>query len=162
MSGSSRVATRVQARGIRDTRTNPRWILEELEQIRDSGDGDVQLARRFDEFLLKRWSADAEFEALVESILRNLPLREPSALSARSLRRLLQVADGLTSRAFRALHELAVEAIEGRYGHDDLAPGTAEAHAALEAFVGSADSGDPDWAGRDVRELRSEDPATRR
>lgn len=58
--------------------------------------------------------------------------------------------------------ELAVEAIEGRYGHDDLAPGTAEAHAALEAFVGSADSGDPDWAGRDVRELRSEDPATRR
>ena len=69
------------------------------------------LARRFDEFSLRRWSADAEFEALVGSILRNLPLREPSALSARSLRRLLQVADGLTSRAFRALNELAVEAI---------------------------------------------------
>jgi len=82
-----------------------------VAEAREAISGDVQLARRFDEFSLKRWSADAEFEALVGSILRNLPLREPSALSARSLRRLLQVADGLTSRAFRALNELAVEAI---------------------------------------------------
>ncbi len=82
-----------------------------VAEAREAISGDVQLARRFDEFSLKRWSADAEFEALVRSILRNLPLREPSTLSARSLRRLLQVADGLTSRAFRALNELAVEAI---------------------------------------------------
>jgi len=82
-----------------------------VAEAREAISGDVQLARRFDEFSLRRWSADAEFEALVGSILRNLPLREPSALSARSLRRLLQVADGLTSRAFRALNELAVEAI---------------------------------------------------
>ena len=82
-----------------------------VAEAREAISGDVQLARRFDEFSLKRWSADAEFEALVGSILRNLPLREPSTLSARSLRRLLQVADGLTSRAFRALNELAVEAI---------------------------------------------------
>ena len=82
-----------------------------VTEARDAISGDVQLARRFDEFSLRRWSADAEFEALVGSILRNLPLREPSTLSARSLRRLLQVADGLTSRAFRALNELAVEAI---------------------------------------------------
>ena len=82
-----------------------------VAEAREAISGDVQLARRFDEFSLKRWSADAEFEALVGSILRNLPLREPSTLSARSLRRLLQVADGLTSWAFRALNELAVEAI---------------------------------------------------
>ncbi len=82
-----------------------------VAEAREAISGDVQLARRFDEFSLRRWSADAEFEALVGSILRNLPLREPSALSARSLRRLLQVADGLTSRAFRALNELAVEAV---------------------------------------------------
>ena len=82
-----------------------------VAEAREAISGDVQLARRFDEFSLRRWSADAEFEALVGSILRNLPLREPSALSARSLRRLLQVAGGLTSRAFRALNELAVEAI---------------------------------------------------
>ena len=82
-----------------------------VAEAREAISGDVQLARRFDEFSLRRWSADAEFEALVGSIQRNLPLREPSALSARSLRRLLQVAGGLTSRAFRALNELAVEAI---------------------------------------------------
>ena len=82
-----------------------------VAEAREAISGDVQLARRFDEFSLRRWSADAEFEALVGSILRNLPLREPSTLSARSLRRLLQVADGLTSRAFCALNELAVEAI---------------------------------------------------
>ena len=71
----------------------------------------MQLARRFDEISLRRWSADAEFEALVASILRNLPLREPSLLGARSLRHLLRVTDGLTARVFRALNELAVEAI---------------------------------------------------
>ena len=42
---------------------------------------------------------------------RDLPLGEPSLLSARSLRRLLQVTDGLTARVFRALSELAIEAI---------------------------------------------------
>ncbi len=33
---------------------------------------------------------------------------------------------------------------------------------ALEAFIGCADSGAPDWASRDIHELRSEGPATRR
>lgn len=82
-----------------------------VAEAREAIGGDVQLARRFDEISLRRWSADAEFEALVASILPNLPLREPGLLSARSLRRLLQVADGLTARVFRALSELAVEAI---------------------------------------------------
>lgn len=82
-----------------------------VAEAREAIGGDVQLARRFDEISLRRWSADAEFEALVASILRNLPLREPSLLSARSLRRLLQVADGLTAWVFRAPNELAVEAI---------------------------------------------------
>jgi len=67
-----------------------------IAEAREAISGDVQLARRFDEISLRRWSADAEFEALVASILRNLPLREPSLLSARSLRHLLQVTDGLT------------------------------------------------------------------
>lgn len=58
--------------------------------------------------------------------------------------------------------ELAVEAIEGRYGHDGSAPGSTEAHAALGAFIGCADSGDPHWAGRNIHELRSKNPATRR
>jgi TniB protein len=83
-----------------------------VAEAREAISGDVQLARRFDELVLKRWSANAEFEALVTSILRNLPLREPSVLSARTLRRVLQVTEGLTARVFRLFNELAVEAIE--------------------------------------------------
>jgi hypothetical protein len=86
-----------------------------VADAREAISGDVQLARRFDELVLKRWSANAEFEALVTSILRNLPLREPSVLSvlsARTLRRVLQVTDGLTARVFRLFNELAVEAIK--------------------------------------------------
>ena len=82
-----------------------------VAEAREAIGGDAQLARRFDAISLKRWSADAEFEAFVASILRNLPLREPSLLGARSLRHLLQVTDGLTARVFRALNELAIEAI---------------------------------------------------
>lgn len=82
-----------------------------VAEAREAIGGDVQLARRFDEISLRRWSADAEFEALVASILRNLPLREPSLLGSRPLRHLLRVTDGLTARVFRALNELAVEAI---------------------------------------------------
>lgn len=83
-----------------------------VAEAREAISGDVQLARRFDELSLQRWSGNAEFEALIGSILRNLPLREPSVLSARSLRRILQVTEGLTARVFRLLNELAIEAIE--------------------------------------------------
>jgi hypothetical protein len=52
--------------------------------------------------------------------------------------------------------ELAVEAIEGRYGHEGSTPGSTDAQAALDAFIGCADSGDAEWAGRNIHELRSE------
>jgi hypothetical protein len=74
--------------------------------------GDVQLARRTDELALPLWTGNEEFEALVASILRNLPLRNSSLLSARALRRMLQVAEGVTAKIFRILNELAVEAIK--------------------------------------------------
>jgi hypothetical protein len=48
--------------------------------------GDVQLARRFEQFTLNLWAADEISEALVASILRNTPLRDPSVLSPKSLR----------------------------------------------------------------------------
>jgi hypothetical protein len=32
----------------------------------------------------------------------------------------------------------------------------------MDAFIGSADSGDPDWAGRDTHQLRTEATARRR
>ena len=83
-----------------------------VTDAREAISGDVQLARRFDELTLPRWSADAQFEALIISILRNMPLREPTVLAAKSLRRILQVTEGLTALIFRMLNELATEAVK--------------------------------------------------
>jgi hypothetical protein len=73
--------------------------------------GDVQLARRFQEYCLPRWKANEEFQALVLGILRTLPLRLPSVLSTRALKRILQLADGITAQIFAMLHEAAELAI---------------------------------------------------
>jgi hypothetical protein len=59
-----------------------------------------------------RWSSTPAFEELVISILRNLPLREPSVLTAISLRHILQITEGLTARIFRLMNDLAIAAIE--------------------------------------------------
>ena len=83
-----------------------------VTDAREAISGDVQLARRFDELTLQRWSADTQFEALIISILRNMPLREPTVLAAKSLRRILQVTEGLTALIFRMLNELAIEAVK--------------------------------------------------
>ena len=72
----------------------------------------MQLARRFEEFPLPRWSAEEDFEQLVLAIIRNLPLRHPTVLSARAMRKILQVTDGITSKVFRMLNDVAIEAIE--------------------------------------------------
>ncbi len=83
-----------------------------VNEAREAISGDVQLARRFDEFPLPRWSAEEGFEQLVVAIIRNLPLRQPTVLSVRAVRRILQVTDGITSKVFRMLNGLAIEAIE--------------------------------------------------
>ncbi len=57
--------------------------------------------------------------------------------------------------AASGVDEVAVKALEGFYGRTDPKP-TAEGIDALEAFIGCADSGDPDWATRDIHELRAE------
>ena len=50
-------------------------------------------------------SADGEFEQLLLAIVRNLPLRHPTILSARAVRRIIRVTDGVTSReVFRTLN----------------------------------------------------------
>lgn len=83
-----------------------------VNEAREAINADVQLARRFEEFPLTRWLADDEFEDLVLAIVRSLPLRNPAALSARAMRRLLQVTNGVTSNVFRLLRQLAIEAIK--------------------------------------------------
>jgi hypothetical protein len=83
-----------------------------VKEAREAISGDVQLARRFEEFPLPRWSAEEGFEQLVLAIIRNLPLRQPTVLSARAVRKILQVTDGITSKVFRMLNDVAIEAIE--------------------------------------------------
>ena len=70
-----------------------------VNEAREAISGDVQLARRFEQFTLNRWAADEQFEALVASILRNTPLRI-LRFSAKSLRWMLQVTEGITANIF--------------------------------------------------------------
>ncbi|MBA1159076.1 TniB family NTP-binding protein [Microvirga mediterraneensis] len=83
-----------------------------IAEAREAINGDVQLARRFDVMTLLRWSANEEFEQLVLAIVRNLPLRHPSVLTPRGLRRILQVTGGVTAWVFRLLNDVAITAIE--------------------------------------------------
>ena len=64
-----------------------------IADAREAIAGDTQLARRLDQIVLPRWKADEEFQGLVVGILRSLPLRRPSALSAQSLRTLTRATD---------------------------------------------------------------------
>src|SRR3984957_510868 len=83
-----------------------------IMEARQAINGDVQLARRFDAVSLPRWTAGKEFEQLVLAIIRNLPLREPSVLTVKGLRRILQTSGGVSARIFRMINEVAIEAIE--------------------------------------------------
>mgnify|MGYP003624267300 CR=1 FL=1 len=83
-----------------------------VNEAREAIGGDVQLARRFEQFTLNRWAANEDFETLVTSILRNTPLRRPSVLTPKSLRRILQITDGVTANIFQTINSLAINAIE--------------------------------------------------
>ncbi len=83
-----------------------------VNDAREAIGGDVQLARRFEQFTLSRWAANEEFETLVASILRNTPLHRPSVLTPKSLRRILQITDGITANIFHVINSLAIEAVE--------------------------------------------------
>ena len=63
------------------------------------------------EVVLPRWQGDEEFQELVMAILRHLPLKLASQISARALRNVLQVTDGVTVRVFGMFNDLAIEAI---------------------------------------------------
>ena len=88
-----------------------------VSDAREAIGGDVQLARRFEQFTLNRWAANEDFETLIASILRNTPLRRSSVLTPKSLRRILQITDGITANIFQMLGSLAIEAIESGTEH---------------------------------------------
>lgn len=83
-----------------------------VNDAREAIGGDVQLARRFEQFTLSRWAANEQFEILIALILRNTPLRQPSVLTAKSLRRMLQISEGITANLFHIVNTLAIDAIE--------------------------------------------------
>lgn len=83
-----------------------------VNEAREATGGDVQLARRFEQFILNRWAANEQFETLVASILRNTPLRRPTVLTPKSLRRMLQISEGITANIFQMINTLAVKAVE--------------------------------------------------
>ena len=89
-------------------------VLLGIADAREAIAGDTQLSRRLDQMALPRWKADEEFQSLVVAILRSLPLRRPSVLSAQSLRTLARATDGITAKVFSMLNELAVEAVQSR------------------------------------------------
>ena len=66
---------------------------------------------------MSRWAANEQFETLVASILRNTPLRQPSVLTPKSLRRILQITEGITANIFHMINNLAVDAIESGREH---------------------------------------------
>jgi hypothetical protein len=105
-------------------RRSSRSSASALGKAREAINGDVQLARRFDVITLPRWKANDDFQQLILAIVRNFPLRQPSLLTAVGLKRILRVTDGVTSKVFRLLNEVAIEAIET--GIERLTDETAE------------------------------------
>ena len=108
----ARTARRLQHAALLSNELKLSLVCFGIMEARQAINGDVQLARRFDSFSLPRWIAGKEFEQLVLAIVRNLPLKEPSVLTVKGLRRILLASDGVSARIFRMLNDVAIEAIE--------------------------------------------------
>ncbi len=83
-------------------------VNEAVDAIR----GDEQLARRLDEHFLPLWEDDVEFSRLIQTLIAAMPLKRGSGLSVQSLRTILGMTGGVTSRVFTMVKALAIEAIE--------------------------------------------------
>ncbi|MFL0415812.1 TniB family NTP-binding protein [Sphingomonas sp. 179-A 2A2 NHS] len=92
---------------------------------------DQHLADRFDAIELTPWRDDETFALLLRSLASTRPLRLPSDLESRTLRRrLMQLSGGITGRIFRLIEEAAVTAVrtgreridEDMFSDDNLVP----------------------------------------
>jgi type II secretory pathway predicted ATPase ExeA len=95
---------------------------------------DDQLVRRFEAFALTPWTNDSDFQGLIGSLQRSLPLRRPSAFTTVALKRLVEMTGGVTARIFNALTDLAVEAV--RTGEERIDMGMLEDKIAMTALLG--------------------------
>jgi type II secretory pathway predicted ATPase ExeA len=81
---------------------------------------DDQLVRRFEAFALPPWQNDEDFWGLIGSLQRSLPLRRPSDIAERTLKRLVEVTGGITASVFSLMSMLAIAAIES--GEERILP----------------------------------------
>ena len=72
---------------------------------------DVQLARRLDEHHLPNWRDDAEFSDMIQTLVAALPLAKKSNLKVKSLKQILALTGGVTSRIYALVTDLAIDAI---------------------------------------------------
>ena len=82
-------------------------VSEAVDAIR----GDVQLARRLDEHHLPNWRDDSEFSNMIQTLIAAMPLEQKSNLKVKSLRQILALTGGVTSRVFSLVKDLAIDAI---------------------------------------------------
>jgi hypothetical protein len=82
-------------------------VSEAVDAIR----GDVQLARRLDEHHLPNWRDDSEFSNMIQTLIAAMPLEKKSNLKVKSLRQILALTGGVTSRVFSLVKDLAIDAI---------------------------------------------------
>jgi len=87
---------------------DPRLALSEaVDAIR----GDIQLARRLDEHHLPNWRDDAEFSDMIQTLIAAMPLEKKSNLKVKSLKQVLALTGGVTSRIFALIKNLSIDAI---------------------------------------------------
>jgi len=82
-------------------------VSEAVDAIR----GDVQLARRLDEHHLPNWRDDAEFSDMIQTLIAAMPLEKKSNLKVKSLKQILALTGGVTSRIFALIKDLSIDAI---------------------------------------------------
>ncbi|WP_297834160.1 TniB family NTP-binding protein [Pseudomonas sp.] len=73
--------------------------------------GDEQLASRYESLHLPAWTPTTEFQGLIGSAIRSMPLQLPSELNALAIRHMVEITQGVTARVFRVVADLAEEAI---------------------------------------------------
>lgn len=88
---------------------------------------DPQLAERFDALYLTRWSDGETLRLLLASLAAVLPLRKPSELDSKDVRkRVLELTDGVTVRICRLIETVAVDAIRSGQEQLDLSSFTSD------------------------------------
>lgn len=83
-----------------------------VNEAQEAIKGDDQLARRLDEHYLPLWEDDVEFSRLIQTLIAAMELERSSSLTVGSLRTILDITGGITSRVFTMIKSLAIAAIE--------------------------------------------------